>query len=366
MSIKSKIRWPLVITLSVLLLCQFGCTEAEKTVSQKPAPDKPIFYPEPPGEARMQFLKSFSGADVVMDIHGGFESFIMGDSKKKEVKRGIVKPYGINIFDGKIYVCDVGQRKVIVLNPEDESFEYLSKDQRMVNPVNIEIDADGNKYVADTGARAVFVFNRQNVMTDILFKDLNVSPIDIEVRGDRIYIADMGNSQVVIANRDGSEVMRFGKQGTEPGQFIIITGIALDDEENIYVTDKVTATVTKFNKDGIFQSRFGKQSLGIHGFVRPKGIDIDREGRIWVVDTSTAVGKVYNKDQRLLLFFGTPVMEKLAGAMNFPACVKVDYDNIEYFRKYAVAGANIEAIILVTNQFGDNKVAVYGYGTFPR
>lgn len=362
----SRIRWTLVLTLAALLLCQFGCTEAEKVVTQKAVPEKPIFYPDPPETIRMQFLTSFTGADVEVQVHGGFEAFIMGDSDKKKTKRGIVKPYGIDIFEGKIYVCDVGQRKVVILNPEDGSFEYLSNDPRMVNPVNIDIDAEGNKYVADTSSGCVFVFNRQNVMTDILFRDLGISPIDVRVSGEKLYIADTKGSQVVIANRDGSEVMRFGTRGTEPGQFSGITGIAIDDKENVYATDKLIATVTIFNRDGIFQSRFGKQGRGIHEFVRPKGIDIDRDGRIWVVDTSTTVGKIYDEEHRLLVYFGMPAVGKMAGAMNFPTCIKVDYDNIEYFQKYAVAGAELEAIILVTNQFGDNKVAVYGYGNFPQ
>lgn len=364
--LSGRIRCILALTVFVLLMCQSGCTEGQKSTKQKTIRTGPVFYPEPPSEPRMQFLKGFAGEDVVAQMHGGFESFIMGDSEQKQIKRGIVKPYGVDIFEGKIYVCDVGQKKVIVLNAEDGSFEYLTEDRRIINPVSIDIDADGNKYVADTGAGVVFVFNRQNVMTDILFAGLGISPIDIKVRGDRIYIADVANSQVFVAGRDGKEVTRFGTQGTEPGQFTRITGIALDDEENIYVTDKIMATVTKFNKDGIFQSRFGKQSLGIHGFVRPKGIDVDKDGRIWVVDTSTTVGKVYNEEHRLLLFFGMPAEGKMAGAMAFPTCIKVDYDNIEYFQKYAVPGAEIEMIILVTNQYGDNKVAVYGYGTFPQ
>jgi DNA-binding beta-propeller fold protein YncE len=349
-----------------MLVSQSGCTEGQKSAEQEKVDTGPIFYPEPPELVRMQFLTSFSGADVVVNMHGGFESFIMGDLKEEEVKGGIAKPYGIDIFEGKIYICDVGQRRVVILDPEDGSFEYLTEDKRVVNPVNIEIDDNGNKYIADTGSGSIFVFNRQNIMTDILFTDLGVSPIDFEVRGDRFYIADMKGSRVVVANRDGTEVMRFGTQGREPGQFVMITGIAVDDDENIYVSDKITATVSIFNKEGIFQDSFGKQGLGIHDFVRPKGIDLDREGRLWVVDTSTTIGKIYNEEHRLLLFFGMPVEGKEAGAMSFPVSIRVDYDNVEYFQKYAVPGAEIELIVLVANQYGDNKVAVYGYGTFPQ
>ena len=51
--------------------------------------------------------------------------------------------------------------------------------------------------------------------------------------------------------------------------------------------------------------------------------------------------------------------------MYLPANVKLDYDNVELFQKYAVEGAQLKFLILVSNQYGPNKIAVYGYGEFP-
>ena len=101
----------------------------------------------------------------------------------------------------------------------------------------------------------------------------------------------------------------------------------------------------------------------IDEFVRPKGIAIDRENRIWVVDAATEVAKIYNEQAQLLLFFGLPGNEP--GMMNLPATIVVDYDNVEFFQKYAVQGASIEFLVLVSNQYGPNKISVYGFGTFP-
>jgi len=41
-----------------------------------------------------------------------------------------------------------------------------------------------------------------------------------------------------------------------------------------------------------------------------------------------------------------------------------DYDNVDLFRKYAVPGADIEFLVLVSNQYGPNKISVYGFGSF--
>ena len=51
--------------------------------------------------------------------------------------------------------------------------------------------------------------------------------------------------------------------------------------------------------------------------------------------------------------------------MYMPVSIRIDYDNVDLFRKYAVDGAKLEFLVLVTNQFGPNKVSVYGFGQFP-
>ena len=52
--------------------------------------------------------------------------------------------------------------------------------------------------------------------------------------------------------------------------------------------------------------------------------------------------------------------------MYLPAAIHIDYDNVDLFRKYAVDGAQLEFLVIVTNQIGANKVTVYGFGKFPQ
>ncbi|MHC4911896.1 MAG: NHL repeat-containing protein [Planctomycetota bacterium] len=351
-----------VIVTAVLVLaafsfsgCQLGAGEA--------APSGPILFPPPPDKPRLQFLKSFSNLkEITGERSDWFESFVLGEPSAAD-EQGISKPYGVAISEGKIYVCDVGKKMVEVIDVEGKTLAYLTKDRRLMNPVNIWVD-DGAKYVADPLAGAVFVFDREDTLTAILGRELKITPMDIVVRGELCYVANSGSNNVVVLNkRTGEKVTRMGKEGDELGQIKFIGGLALDDEENIYVTDKIKARVTKFNKDGIFRFAFGKPSDSLVDFVRPKGIAIDREGRIWVVDTGTHVGKVYSPQGRLLMFFGLPGDEP--GMMYMPTEIFLDYDNVELFREYAVEGAEIEFVVIVTNQFGSNKVAVYGFGSFP-
>lgn len=321
----------------------------------------------------MQFLASFSGPeDVRASTTGGFERFVTG---KSEATEDIAVPYGVALFQGRLYVCDVGRKTVALLDLRSRTFGYLTNDRRLMQPVNIFIDDGGRKYVADSTAGIVFVFDRDDNLIAMLGQQLKISPVDVVVRGQLCYVTDCASNQVVVLNTvTGQEIMRIGQRRGRagpiepeaelpPGEFSLISDLALDQQGNIYVTDKAGARITQFDPSGIFTRTIGRLGDNIDEFVRPKGIAIDRSNRIWVVDAATEVAKIYNQQAQLLLFFGPPGNKP--GAMNLPATIIVDYDNVELFQKYAVQGARIEFLVLVSNQYGPSKISIYGFGTFP-
>lgn len=357
----------IVLVSSLVITWTFsGCQQSARTKSQSLSqnPSTKVFYPGAPGKPRLQFLKSISKESdlgATARQYSGLEKLLAGEEKKVE-RQVIYKPYGLALYEGKLYVCDVQKKLVEVLDLEEKTFEHLTKERRMLNPVNIFIDK-GRKYVADPTAGKVFVFGRDKDLVAILGGDLKLRPIDVAVRGKRCYITDMNVNQIVVLDvTTGKEIMRAGKAGDGPGQVGLIGDIALDAEENIYVTDKALGRVTKFDSKGIFQQTIGKAGDGIHDFVRPKGIDVDREGRIWVVDAAAEVAKVYNSEGKLLMFFGFP--GAAPGNMNLPASITIDYDNVGSFEEYFAEGARIEFLVLVSSQYGA-KINVYGFGSFP-
>ena len=171
------------------------------------------------------------------------------------------------------------------------------------------------------------------------------------------------------------EIARIGEEGAAqpigetpvselpPGQILLISDLTLDRQGNVYVTDKATARITEFDESGKLRRVIGRLGDNIDEFVRPKGIAVDRDQRVWVVDAASEVAKIYDEHARLLLFFG--LGGNNPGMMNLPATIVVDYDNVEYFEQYIVEGAKIEFLVLVSNQYGPNKISVYGFGRFP-
>ena len=362
----------LALALAVLTACFFaGCQLAE--VEQQRL--EPVFFPPLPERPRLQFLKSFSGPDELGAVTtSGFERFVLGEPNAKQ---GIAKPYGMAIFDGKLYVCDVGKRIVEVFDLKKRTSGHLTQDRRLINPASIYIDHDGTKYVADPTAGAVFVFDKEDNLKSMLGKELKINPRDVVVRGQNCYVTDLKGNQVVVFDKtSGREIVRIGKksdpagkaeplQELGPGEFSLISDLALDREGNIYVTDRAGGRITEFDRSGKFKRTIGRLGRNIDEFIRPKGIAIDKENRIWVVDAGpeVEVAKIYNQQAQLLLFFGRP--GNRPGMMNLPAKIVLDYDNVELFEQYAAEGANIEFLVLVSNQYGPNKISVYGFGAFP-
>ena len=341
-----------------------GCQPARTRQVQSQLSSKTRFYPGPPDKPRLQFLTSISTeSDLgIRKRYSGLERLIAGteDPANKEL---IGKPYGLVLYKGRLYICDVQKKLVEVVDLKEKTFEYLSKEQRMVNPVNICIEKD-RKYVADPVGGAVFVFDRDNALEAILGGDLKLKPIDVAVRANRCYVTDMNTNQVVVLDiATGREIKRIGKPGDGDGQFGLIGDIAMDAQENIYVTDKALARVIKFDPNGTFLRTFGKVGDSIHDFARPKGIEVDKEGRMWVVDAASEVVKTYNSEGQLLMFFGFPGSEP--GSTNLPASVAIDYDSVELFQDHFAEGAQIEFLVLVSNQYG-TKINIYGFGSFPR
>ncbi|MDH4202812.1 MAG: 6-bladed beta-propeller [Phycisphaerae bacterium] len=350
----------------VLLLSITGCMPE---VSEQKGLE-PVFFPPPPNQPRLQFLTSYSGEEVTSAVKQSFlEAYVLGDTSNA-LKGSIVQPYGLAIYQGKIYVCDVAQNNIKVIDIANHTFTIFPGGRSLLSPINIFIEPDGTKYIADSKGGCVLVYDANDKLVGFLGKQLRIKPVDLVVE-EKLYLTDANNNQVfVLDKRSGELLQTLGKSMTAgeeggPDEFAMISGLAIDSERNLYVTDKLKGLVTKFAPDGAVLRTYSRPGSLPDCLVRGKGLKLDREKRLWVVDAGPAMAvKVYrNSDGRFLMIFG--LSGTGPGQMYMPASIAIDYDNIDLFKQYAVEGAKIECLILVTNQYGPNKVSVYGFGTFP-
>ena len=341
----------------LIIFIAAGCTSAPKKAEQGP-----VFYPEPPAAPRIQFLRSFTNALDLGAKKSAFELFITG---KKERIETLDKPYGVAIHDGKIYVCDTNAT-VMVFDLKNKSFGPLQGAQglgKVPQPLNISIDKNGNKYVTDPIRGQVVIYDKN----DAYVKAFGISgawkPVDAATYEDRLYVADIQNSEIKVLDKEtGDILLSLGQAKDETfGRLVSPTNITFDNEGYLYVADAGRFQVIKMDRDGHIIKTFGELGDRLGSFARPRGIAVDREGRLYVVDAAFDNVQIFNgKNGRLLFFFAKAGTKP--GNLYLPAKIAIDYDNISYFQQYADPRFEIEAILTVTSQFGNQMVNVYALG----
>ena len=158
----------------------------------------------------------------------------------------------------------------------------------------------------------------------------------------------------------GDRRRAIGEKGDQDGQFVRPLGIDVDRDGNIYVADVIRCRVQKFSAEGKLLGAFGGIGDVLGAFVRPKHLAVDRQGIVYVADAAFANVQMFNEDDRLLMFFGAT--GEHPGSMYLPAGVCVHEGDLDLFEDYIHPAFDARRLVLVTNQFGPNKVAVYAMG----
>jgi len=339
------------------ILFLIGCAGGMNRLQQPTA--EPVFYPAPPDSARIQFLTRFrSSADI--EPQGQFEKYVVGERPEFTLQHA----YGIAAYDGKIYVCDSRAGTILTLDLRRSDFDWIKTDRRgqMQKPLTIAIAEDGRKYVADPDQSRVIVLSRDDKIVDFFGGPDLFRPVDVAVFGDRLYVADMKDKEIEVLDRQSGEPLdKIGEIGPEPGQFSAPTALTVDTEGNLYVTDLLNARVQKFDPEGNLLFSFGQVGRLPGDFARPKGIAVDREGVIYVVDSAFENVQMFNKKGEILMFFGGYGDED--GSMWLPSRITLDYDpdDIAYFQNTVADGYDVEYLILISNQIGPSHVGLYGF-----
>jgi sugar lactone lactonase YvrE len=330
-----------------------GCAAPERKEESK------VFYPEPPELPRIQFLASFTGSQDIQSKQSAFDVFLTG----KEGGSVLQKPYGVAVYDGKIYVCDTMQG-VRIFDFEKKTFGGLQGAHGLGNllqPINISVDKDGNKYITDPARGQVLMFDKNDFFVRAFGTPGVWRPVDAAAFEDRVYVVDVKNAEIRVFDRETGDLLKkFGQKGEPKDILVLPTNIAFDHDGYLYVSDSGRFQVVEFDRDGHERATIGELGSEPTKFARPKGVALDRNGNLYVADAAFDSIQVFNKDHRLLLFFGKGGTGP--GDLELPAKVAINYDSVKYFTKYADPGFEIEYIIAVTSQLGDHMVNVYGFG----
>ncbi|MGZ4974173.1 MAG: 6-bladed beta-propeller, partial [Limisphaerales bacterium] len=319
----------------------------------------------PPDAPRLQYLTGFASEKTFRQKKShSFKSFITG---QQEATKEISKPYGVTTYDHKIFVCDTALGTVLVVDLKEQKIGMLEAtgEGALRTPLNIAIDkTDGTAYVADSTREQVVVFDKQGVYAGTIGKTGEMKPRDVAVGADRIYVADVQSHNVRIyekATRNYVTNLVNGAAATNEITGLFTPGnLAIDERGQLYVSDTGAGHVQIYQPDGKHIRSVGEMGDGLGMFARLKGIAVDRAHQLYAADAMSQVIQIFNDEGKLLTFFGDPGEGPRIQIL--PTKVAVDYEDVEYFKKYIAPNFVVEHLVIVINQLGPHKVAVYGFG----
>ena len=163
-------------------------------------------------------------------------------------------PAGIKIdCNDRVFICDDTNQKIHVFDKNLKlqfSFgEAGDKPGQLGSPSDVAFDSDGNVFVADTKREKIMKFSPRGEFASEFEMKGQSSELELGIcisGSGHIFVSDFWNHRVVVFNTAGEFVTTFGKKGSEPGEFDMPAGIAVDMDGFVYVCDQRNGRVQIF------------------------------------------------------------------------------------------------------------------------
>ena len=128
-----------------------------------------------------------------------------------------------------------------------------------------------------------------------------------------IAVSDQNSHCVLIFDKEGKYLRKFGCKGENAGQLKYPTGVTYLNDDHILVADQFNNRIQQFNvHTGNFVKAFGKQGSGEGELSNPEGLCMDGEGRVAVADWGNNRIQIFAKDGEPVFTFGDSGSEKLS------------------------------------------------------
>ena len=297
-------------------------------------PDSPMVWPGPPDPPRIQMVGI---VQQVRDLGEGWTARLVRMLTGRKSPYLFLQPYGVAVdAEGRIYVTDQGMRRVTVLDLQKHRRDYIpsrGKGYAFRWPQDVAIWEAGNEVlVVDPEQKIIFRFDRTTrTLKGTLTSADWVRPVSVAVnqKSQILYVADSkGHSIHLFDLKTGSYLGKWGKRGSDAGDFNFPTQVNVDRKGQVYVVDMGNFRVQVFNAEGELLSFFGEPGDRPPAMARPRGVAVDSEGHIYVTDALYAGFQIFDIFGRPYLFVGGP--GKGFGQFVMPGDVFIDARNRIY------------------------------------
>ncbi len=330
-----KIRYGLIWFGIIFILLLAGCSSEEVRREEIV-----LAYPPPPEEARFYFERTIRSSFDVKEITGADKLRIFATGSLGTAT-GLSKPYGVAVYQGRIYVTDTVKRAVLMFDVPGGDFKIIGTEGpgSLAKPIGIAVSKDGEVYVADNSAKRVVVFDKDGKFLRAfgnrsIFK--RPSGVAVSPDGLQAYVIDTGGVTTqehhlyIFDAKTGELKKTVGTRGRKDGEFNLALQVTTALDGTVYVTDSGNFRIQAFNPDGSHKFSFGTVGRKVGNFARPKGIATDPEGNIYVVDAAFGNFQIFNTQAQLLMFIGERNQSPGPGRYMLPAGIAVDEDGRVY------------------------------------
>jgi DNA-binding beta-propeller fold protein YncE len=160
-----------------------------------------------------------------------------------------------------------------------------------VGPEGIAVAPNGNVYVTDRANARVEEFTSSGGYVTKWGKEGSengqfwfAQGVAVAANGD-MYVADAGNDRVQEFSSSGSFIAKWGSSGSANGQFSCPNAIAVAPNADVYVADPCNNRVQAFSEGGEYLTQWGSSGTGHGQFSEPSGVAVSPvNGNVYVVD----------------------------------------------------------------------------------
>ncbi|PLX98846.1 MAG: 6-bladed beta-propeller [Desulfuromonas sp.] len=318
---------PIYLLGLLLLLLLTSCTGGVK-----PEPEQEVHpvWPAAPEKAHLEWVGEYRVLKETAARKGFFghlANFFLGPKIAY-----LERPYGVCTDGGQqLFIADAGGGKIHVFDMVTGDYSAITGDKNtaLQSPINIRYIA-GSLYLTDSVQGVVLRYLPEEDRL-VLWSQVELerpTGLAFDKVAERFYVSDSARHEIVILDRNGGELFRFGSWGAGPGQFNFPTDLWVDNDGQLYVTDALNARVQVFDTEGNYLREFGRRGDTQGRFSKPKGVAVDSHGHVFVVDALFDAVQIFDTEGRLLMAFGDNGVG--AGQFWLPSGIFIDGRNYVY------------------------------------
>lgn len=134
------------------------------------------------------------------------------------------------------------------------------------------------------------------------------NPSDLFLWDSFLYIADTGNSRIIVLDLNGELQMELTAASSDTDRLSAPQGVFVTEEGHIYVADTGNGRIVEYDKDGTYQREIGRPITTLIADTQeyqPTKVVVDETGRIYVIAYGINMGLVeFNKEGVFQGFLG--------------------------------------------------------------